>query len=204
MVEKALVKPLAEKEARRSRFTRAYIPPQARRVRVLDREPSTDGRGAAFVAFAVDERSGVLEPRAADDAGRWRKDAIIGCVYPARDEIFIRRGDKFYGVGLLLGQKTAAAADTTCRPAPTGIHANPPALMRTRTALRSASPAANRATGRARGLESGTCSGRRPNSVSLAARRRWSRSGRLRPWWPGRHAGLALFERERKVLEGAT
>ena len=127
LVEKKLVQPLAEKEARRSRFSRAYIPPQARRVRVLDRELSTDGRGAAFVAFAVDERSGVLEPLA-DDLGRWRKDAIVGCVYPARDEIFIRRGDKFFGVGLLLGQKTAAAADTACRPAPTGVHSNPPAL----------------------------------------------------------------------------
>ena len=40
---------------------------------------------------------------------------IVGCVYPARDEIFIKRGDKFFGAGLLLGRKTAAADDTVCR-----------------------------------------------------------------------------------------
>jgi hypothetical protein len=121
VVEKQLVKPLADKEAGRSRFSRAYIPPQARRVRV-DGERSTDGRGAEFVAFAVDERSGRFASRKADDAG-WRKDAIVGCVYPARDEVFIKRGDKFFGAGLLLGQKTAAADEVVCRPAPTREHA---------------------------------------------------------------------------------
>ena len=121
VVEKQLVKPLAEKEARRSRFSRAYIPPQARRVRVPDGARSTDGRGAEFLAFAVDERSGAIAPRAADDAARWRKDAIVGCVYPARGEVFIKRGDKFFGAGLLLGQKTAPADEAVCRPAPARV-----------------------------------------------------------------------------------
>jgi len=122
VVDKQLVKPLAQKEAGRSRFSRAYIPPRARRVRVLDRERSTDGRGAEFVAFAVDEASGVFARRAADDSRGWRKDAIVGCVYPARDEIFIKRGDKFFAAGLLLGRKNAAADDTVRRPAPTRVH----------------------------------------------------------------------------------
>jgi hypothetical protein len=117
VVDEQLVKPLTAKEAHRDRFSRAYHPPQARRVRVLDREPSADGRGAEFVAFAVDERSGRRAARAADDAG-WRKDAIVGCVYPARAEVYVKRGDKFFAAGLLLGQKTAAADDTVCRPAP--------------------------------------------------------------------------------------
>jgi hypothetical protein len=129
VVEKQLVKPLADKEAARSRFSRAYIPPQARRVRV-DGERSTDGRGAEFVAFAVDERSGRLAPRKDDDSS-WRKDAIVGCVYPARDEVFIKRGGKFFGAGLLLGQKTAAADEAICRPAPTQIHASAPTLAST-------------------------------------------------------------------------
>jgi hypothetical protein len=116
VVEKQLVKPLADKEAKRSRFSRAYIPPLARRVRVLDGERSTDGRGGEFVAFAVDEHSGRLVARD-DDSSHWRKDAIVGCVYPARDEVFIKRGDKFFGAGLLLGQKTSAD-DVVCRPAP--------------------------------------------------------------------------------------
>jgi hypothetical protein len=131
VVEKQLVGPLADKEARRSRFSRAYIPPQARRVRVLDRERSKDGRGAEFVAFAIDERSGLLAARATDDSGRWRKDAIVGCVYPARDEVFIKRGDKFFGAGLLLGQKTAPADDAVCRAASTGTPADAPTLAST-------------------------------------------------------------------------
>ncbi len=118
MVETQLVKRLAEKEARRNRFSRAYIPPQARRVRVLDQERSTDSRGAEFVAFAIDEHSGGFARKAADAARLWRKDTIVGCVYPARDEIFIKRGDKFFGADLLLGRKTTAADDTVCRPAP--------------------------------------------------------------------------------------
>jgi len=116
VVEKQLVRPLAAKEASRSRFSRAYIPPQARRVRILDSARSTDGRGAEFVAFAVDESSG-RRARLPDDSDHWRKDVIVGCVYPARDEVFIKRGDKFVGADLLLGKKTAAADDTVCRPA---------------------------------------------------------------------------------------
>lgn len=121
VVEKQLVGPLAVKEGRRSRFSRAAMPPLARRVRVLDRERSTDSRGAEFVGFAIDVSSGVFARRAADDSFGWRKDAIVGCVYPARDEIFIKRGDKFFGVGLLLGRKTAAADDMICHPAPVAV-----------------------------------------------------------------------------------
>jgi len=116
VVEMQLLKPLAEKEARRSRFTRASLPPRVRQVRVLDRERSMDGRGAEFAAFAVDERSGWLGRQAADDSSAWHKDAIVGCVYPARGEIFIRRGDKFFEASLLLGKKTIAADETVCRP----------------------------------------------------------------------------------------
>jgi hypothetical protein len=119
VVEKQLVKPLVSKEGRGSRFSRAYLPPQARRVRVLDHQLSADGRGGEFVAFAVDERSGSLARRADDDTDSgWRKDAIVGCVYPARDEIFIKRGDRFFGAGLLLGHKTAVD-EVACRATPT-------------------------------------------------------------------------------------
>lgn len=118
VVEKQLVTPLVAKEQRRNRFSRAYLPPHARRVRILDRVSSTDGRGAAFVAFAVDERSVGFTLDAADDgSGRWRKDAIVGCVYPARGEIFIKRGEAYFAASLLLGQKTAAAGEAVCRPA---------------------------------------------------------------------------------------
>ena len=118
LVERRLVRPLGEKEKRRSRFSRAYIPPRARRVRIVDRVRSVDSRGGEFVAFAVDDRSGGFALEAGDRPGRWRRDAIVGCVYPARDEIFIKRGDEFFTPGLLLGKKTAAADPTVCRPAP--------------------------------------------------------------------------------------
>ena len=127
VVEKQLVRPLAQKEGGRNRLSRSYIPPRARRVRLLDRERSTDGRGAEFVAFAIDERSGGFAPDD-DDSRGWRKDAIVGCVYPARDEIFIKRGDKFFAAGLLLGQRTAAADEAVCHPAPTRSPSNPPTL----------------------------------------------------------------------------
>jgi hypothetical protein len=127
VVEKQLVNPLAEKEAKRSRFSRGYIPPQARRVRIPDGARSTDGRGAAFVAFSVDERSGVIVRKARDDAESWRKDAIVGCVYPAQGEVFIKRGDKFFAAALLLGQKTPAADDAVCRPAEARLPAGAPA-----------------------------------------------------------------------------
>jgi len=119
LVERHLVRPLGEKEDRRSRFSRAYIPPRARRVRILDRVRSVDSRGGEFVAFAVDDRAGGFALEAGDGSGRWRRDAIVGCAYPARDEIFIKRGDEFFAPGLLLGKKTAAADQTVCRPAPT-------------------------------------------------------------------------------------
>jgi len=67
VVEAQLVKPLSEKEAHQNRFSRSYIPPQARRVRVLEQGRSTDGRGAEFVVFAVDQRSGAILRKTADD-----------------------------------------------------------------------------------------------------------------------------------------
>ena len=124
VVEKRLVTPLAEKEERRISFSRAYIAPLARRVRVLAREQSTDGHGAAFVPFAIDESFGGFSRRADNETRRWRKDVIVGCVYPARDEVFIKRGDKFFAAGLLLGKKTAAADDTVCRPGHTPSASN--------------------------------------------------------------------------------
>jgi hypothetical protein len=128
VIEKQLVKPLSQREGRGSRFSRAYIPPQARRVRVTDHQPSTDGRGAEFVAFAIDERSALIMHRGNDDADPWRKDEIVGCVYPARDEVFIKRGDKFFGAGFLIGRRTPAADAAVCRPALTRVPSSAPTV----------------------------------------------------------------------------
>ncbi|HVT07529.1 MAG TPA: hypothetical protein VHO67_08730 [Polyangia bacterium] len=68
------------------------------------------------MTFAVDERSGAFSRRPPDDDRGWRKDAIVGCVYPGSDEVFVKRGDKFFGASLLLGKKTPAADAAVCRP----------------------------------------------------------------------------------------
>lgn len=115
IVEEKLISPLGKKEARQSRFSRAELPPQVRRVRVIEQQHATDGRGAAFVAYAVDEQSGRF--RRADGAA-WRRDTIVGCVYPARREVFVKRGDKYFDAGLLLGRKSDEVA-AVCRAAPT-------------------------------------------------------------------------------------
>lgn len=124
IVQKALIKPLTAKEERHSRFSRAYMPPQARRVRVLDEKALTDSKGAEFMSFAVDSKSGFAglddldDDADADKAARaekaWRKDVITGCVYPDSGEVFVKRGGKFFGGGLLLGKKSSAAAEHVC------------------------------------------------------------------------------------------
>ena len=118
VIAKVLIKPLAVKEQKHSRFSRAYLPPQARRVRVIDTVARTDSKGAAFMTFAVDSKSGLGdldddgdEAVAKEDQG-WRKDVITGCVYPDSGEVFVNRSGKLYGAGILLGKKsTAGAAD---------------------------------------------------------------------------------------------
>jgi hypothetical protein len=116
-IDKQLVKPLANKEAHQSRFSRAYIPPQERRVRVLESEGSTDSRGAEFLTFAVDERRGAFASRGETDAQRWRESEIVGCVYPARAEVFFKLGTQYFAPTLLLGKRTPAADAAVCRPA---------------------------------------------------------------------------------------
>ena len=119
VVEKQLVAPLKAKESRQKRFSRAYQPPQVRRVRVLDSEAVTDGDGAAFMTFAVDTQNGLLED--VDGTRPWRTDVIVGCVYPESGKVFIKRGETYFGAGLLLGKKTNAAGEHVCHGAATQV-----------------------------------------------------------------------------------
>ena len=112
LVQNKLLKPLASKEDERSKFSRARMPPQERRVRVLGAETSTDAKGQAFVAFAVDSRHGYVEV----DEKNWRKDTITGCVYPGSGEIFITQGEHHRPASMLLGKKTKDAPDHVCHP----------------------------------------------------------------------------------------
>jgi hypothetical protein len=128
VVEETLIKPLRAKELKRSHFSRARLPPQARRVRILDAEPQKDPEGAAFVTFAVDARHGYL---AEDDPNvpesDWRKDTLTGCVYVERGEVFVKLGDEHQPAAILLGQRTMTSTAHACQPAAAQLaQANPP------------------------------------------------------------------------------
>jgi hypothetical protein len=117
LVGRDLIQPLAAKERNQPRFSRASLPAQARRVRILDQQPRKDADGRGFVRFAVDARFGLGEPEAGDDS-RWRRDAITGCVYLDRSQVFVERGDQFRPAAFLLGKNLKAAAAATCHAAP--------------------------------------------------------------------------------------
>ena len=118
VVQTKLVQPLAAKESERSRFSRARLPPQTRRIRVLDSEPKKDGEGAAFVRYAIDARYGFMALEVdGDSEGGWRKDTIVGCVYVDKGEVFVGRGDNFLAAAVLIGKKAPAPAAHVCKSA---------------------------------------------------------------------------------------
>jgi len=124
LVSRELIQPLAAKESKRSRFSRAALPAQARRVRILDEQPGKDAQGNAFVRFAVDARHGFRVP-GDDDPSGWRLATIVGCVYPDHSQVFVKRGEEYRPAAFLLGKDVKAAAETTCQPAqPRLAHAN--------------------------------------------------------------------------------
>ncbi len=114
LVSRELIQPLAARESSRGKFSRASLPPQARRVRILDDQPQKDALGNAFVRFAVDAHHGFA---AADDESRWQLAAITGCAYLDRSQVFVKRGDQYRPAAFLLGKNLKAAAETTCQPA---------------------------------------------------------------------------------------
>lgn len=122
LVGRELTQPLAAKESQRSRFSRAAAPQRQLRVRILDEQPSKDAVGNAFVRFAVDARYGFRGP---DDDDGWRLDTFVGCAYPDRSQVFVKKGDEYRPAAFLLGKNVKAAAETTCQPAgPQLAHAN--------------------------------------------------------------------------------
>jgi hypothetical protein len=116
LVSRDLIQPLAAKESQRSRFSRASLPVQARRVRILDEQPSKDALGNAFVRFAVDVRHGFAAPVDGDES-RWQLATITGCAYLDRSQVFVKKGDEYRPAAFLLGKNVKAAAETTCQAA---------------------------------------------------------------------------------------
>jgi hypothetical protein len=94
-VEDGLVKPLAEMEHNASRFSRARPPPHERRVRVTQANVTLDKSGRAFVPFAVDVKWG---------AGQWQENDIVGCAYTKSGDLFVKRGDGYRPVSVVLGK----------------------------------------------------------------------------------------------------
>jgi hypothetical protein len=113
LVNEKLIQPLAHKEENQGKFSRARLPPAERRVRIVDDKPQQDSAGAAFFAFAVDARHGWSD----QDEANWSKATIVGCVYPDRGEVFIKRGSAFHPAAAAIGKKTKAAAERTCQAA---------------------------------------------------------------------------------------
>lgn len=111
LVEAQLIQPLAAKDRKQSRFSRARLPPAERRVRMANDKPQRDSTGEAFVTFAIDSRGGWDD---SSDAP-WQTATITGCVYPGRGDVFIKRGNAYHPAAAALGKKTKPSSSTTCR-----------------------------------------------------------------------------------------
>jgi hypothetical protein len=94
-VQEGLVKPLANKEEKTSRFSRSRPPPRERRVRVTQATGIADKSGKKFVPFSIDVRFGSSE---------WNENDIVGCVYAGSGDLFVKNGDAYRPAAFLLGK----------------------------------------------------------------------------------------------------
>jgi hypothetical protein len=101
------LKPLAQQEGHRSKFSRERPPPAERRVRVLEAQAASDKSGRAFVPFAVDVRY---------FSGDWRE-TWVGCAYRQSGNLFVKAGGEYRPAAYLLGQRASAVAGA-CEAAP--------------------------------------------------------------------------------------
>jgi hypothetical protein len=107
-VKSGLLEPLAAKEREQSKFSRARLPAQERRVRV-DQTPQIDARGAVFYTFAVDARHGI---RRKDDEG-WKMATVTGCAY-ANGDLYVKNGERHRPAAFLLGKNLKPVAEHIC------------------------------------------------------------------------------------------
>lgn len=106
----AVLKPLSAQEDKRSRYSRAAMPPSERRVRVIEAK-LLDKNGRAFTTFAIDKRYGFE----ADEA--WIENEWVGCAYLDSKDVFLKRGDEYRPASFLLGKRTEAISDDLCHTA---------------------------------------------------------------------------------------
>ncbi|MFO1520077.1 MAG: hypothetical protein U1F57_10505 [bacterium] len=114
VIQAKLLEPLQKKEADRSRFSRAVLPPRTRRIRILESDPQADAKGRSFVPFAIDENRGYGGSQEVAE-NSWLKDTITGCVYPETGEVWVKRGEVYYASSMLLGHQTPTAPAGVCR-----------------------------------------------------------------------------------------
>lgn len=92
------MKPLAEKDSERSRFSRARMPPAERRVRITQAATSVDKSGREYLPFAIDVRWG----------SEWRENDVVGCAYLKNGDLFVKRGEEYRPAAILLGKSVDA------------------------------------------------------------------------------------------------
>jgi hypothetical protein len=109
-----LLEPLEKKEKSRSRFSRAVLPPRARRIRILDNSAQIDAKGQLFVQYAIDENRTTAVDKEGTEAA-WLKDTLKGCVYPESGDVMVKRGEVYYASSVLLGAQTPIAPADVCR-----------------------------------------------------------------------------------------
>ena len=116
IVQKQVLVPLRDRANTRSKMSRAALPPQKRRVRIIDAALRTDDKGQQFVTFAIDAMYRVfdtLEDVASDNPHeRWSRDEMTGCVY-ANGEVFVRTGDVHRSAAAVVAKKKSKSKSTS-------------------------------------------------------------------------------------------
>lgn len=107
LVNKKLVAPLARRDEERSQFSRAWMPPQSRRV-TASAGIHVDGSGKRFVEFTM-EAARKVKP-----SPKWRKEAA-GCVYVDTGDVYIRRHEAWAPAAALLGKKVKRPNEPVCQ-----------------------------------------------------------------------------------------
>ena len=106
LVDAGLLQPLAAREKRHSRFSRAPPPPRQRAARVPDAIRQRDATGAAFVAFTVD---------ALYRGEEWQRDTMTGCAYVDDGRVFVVVGESAWPPALFTGGEGVEDA-VACKP----------------------------------------------------------------------------------------
>jgi len=105
-VQEQVITPLRARESSRGKMSRAAVPPQKRRVRIIDAALRTDEKGQQFVAFAVDAQHGF--GAAADD--NWSHDEATGCVYTS-GAVYLRGAASYQATTARLSKKKSKSTD---------------------------------------------------------------------------------------------